>query len=176
MVLLSYQLSCILAGLFSAAVVLTAPTAPVPSDDNSFTLDVAAYVPVKPVTQRPPPSQPNTNPANRPPPVNRPPPASPATPYTPAQDWRQKSKPDRLDGDGGGGGSDPPEPEPSIPSDSESSTYRVTEKEKSTSTNKQKGTSTTTELKPSESASTSVLASISTIFGAITAVIVWLLV
>ncbi|RSM08394.1 hypothetical protein CDV31_008207 [Fusarium ambrosium] len=217
MVLLSSQFSYILAGLFSAGVVFTAPTAPLPSNTISFALGVAAY---RPVTQRPPPSQPNTDPANRPPP------ASPATPYTPPQNWRQPPKPDQ------GGGSGPPDdPEPTTPSYSGSSTYRLTKEEKipstnggqgtstnkeqgtstskqedtstnkqedtsttkqedtstdkqedtstnkeGTATNKQEGTSTTTELKPSESASTSIFASIPTIFGAITAVIVWLLI
>ncbi|KAJ4169156.1 hypothetical protein NW754_011090 [Fusarium falciforme] len=97
MVLLSHQLSCILAGLFSAAVVFTAPTGPLPGDANSFALGLAVYRPVRPQTQ--PPTQPNTNPANLRPPT------SPATPHTPYQ----KTK------DDGGSGTDPPDPESSVP-------------------------------------------------------------
>ncbi|KAL2678602.1 hypothetical protein Neosp_009351 [[Neocosmospora] mangrovei] len=163
MVLLSHHLSCILAALFGAAVVFTAPASPLPDNANSFAVGLAVYRPVR--TQTPPPAQPNTNPANLKPP------STPVTPYTP------DPKPKADDGSG----PDSPDPEPSDSSDSNndpSPTYRVTEKEISSSVNKEEATSTTkdnnTPTSNKKNASTSVLARMPTTFGAAIAVMAWM--
>ncbi|KAL6352105.1 hypothetical protein LRP88_14547 [Fusarium phalaenopsidis] len=154
MVLLTHQLSYILAGLSSAAVVFTAPTGPLPGNANSFAVSLAVYRPVRP--QTPPPAQPNTNPANLRPP------SGPVTPHTPYQKLKDDS----------GNDTDPPGLEPSVPSDSERaplSTDRLTEK-KDPSTKKDNDTPASDE----EDASTTVLAQMPATFGAAMAVIAWM--